>query len=325
MIYPVRITGRGTETADIYTFTMRFVDHEVQRAYSFKAGQFNMLYAFGAGEVPISIVSDPGDHENLEHTIRIAGRVTGVMAEWKVGEVVGVRGPYGNGWPVEEARGRDAVIITGGLGCAPVVGLINYIFRRRDQYGDLHILHGVRTPNDLLYRERFDEWRRAPRTRVYLTADQPDKSWHYKIGVVTELFDELTVPSSSIVMMCGPEEVLYAIDEAVRVIDAYQPPPVPAASFRVRSGVGRAITEAPRGSLYHAFETDERGLIHSARIVPPTSQNQARIEADLRELVPDLVQRSQAEATHMCEIAIRNYDPCISCSTHFLKLEIERH
>jgi sulfhydrogenase subunit alpha len=120
-------------------------------------------------------------------------------------------------------------------------------------------------------------------------------------------------------------EVLYAIDEAVRVIDAYQPPAAPAASFEPRSGVGRAITEAPRGSLYHAFETDERGLIHSARIVPPTSQNQARIETDLREMVPDIVQRSQAEATHMCEMAIRNYDPCISCSTHFLKLEIERH
>jgi sulfhydrogenase subunit alpha len=120
-------------------------------------------------------------------------------------------------------------------------------------------------------------------------------------------------------------EVLYAIDEAVRVIDTYQPPPAPTAAFEVRSGVGRAITEAPRGSLYHAFETDERGLIHSARIVPPTSQNQARIEADLRALVPDLIQRSQAEATHMCEVAIRNYDPCISCSTHFLKLEIERH
>ena len=120
-------------------------------------------------------------------------------------------------------------------------------------------------------------------------------------------------------------EILYAIDEAVRVIDAYHPPPAPAASFEVRSGVGRAITEAPRGSLYHAFETDERGLIRSARIVPPTSQNQARIEADLRELVPDVISRSQAEATRMCEMAIRNYDPCISCSTHFLKLEIERH
>jgi coenzyme F420-reducing hydrogenase alpha subunit len=120
-------------------------------------------------------------------------------------------------------------------------------------------------------------------------------------------------------------EVLYAIDEAVRVIEAYEPPSAPAASYEPRTGTGHAITEAPRGSLYHAFETSERGLIRSVRIVPPTSQNQARIEADLRELVPDIVQRSQAEATRMCEIAIRNYDPCISCSTHFLKLEIERH
>ena len=119
-------------------------------------------------------------------------------------------------------------------------------------------------------------------------------------------------------------EVLYAIDEAVRVIDGYQPPGAPAASFEVRAGVGRAITEAPRGSLYHAFETDERGLIHSARIVPPTSQNQARIEADLRELVPEIIQHPQAVMTRMCEMAIRNYDPCISCSTHFLKLEVER-
>jgi NAD(P)H-flavin reductase len=208
LLHPARIIARRAETSGIYTFSMRFLEPDVGRTYRFKAGQFNMLYAFGVGEVAISIVSDPAEPEILEHTIRIAGRVTGVTAGWKVGDVVGVRGPYGNGWPVAEARGRDVVVITGGLGCAPVVGLINYIFRRRDEYGELHILHGVKTPNDLLYRERFDEWRRAPRTKVYLTADQPDKSWHYKIGVVTELFDELTAPSSSIVMMCGPEVMM---------------------------------------------------------------------------------------------------------------------
>jgi coenzyme F420-reducing hydrogenase alpha subunit len=119
-------------------------------------------------------------------------------------------------------------------------------------------------------------------------------------------------------------EVLYSIDEAVRIIEGYEPPEASAASFQPRAGVGCAITEAPRGSLYHAFETDERGLIRSARIVPPTSQNQARIEADLRELASDLVHQPQAAATRMCEMAIRNYDPCISCSTHFLRLEIER-
>jgi sulfhydrogenase subunit alpha len=119
-------------------------------------------------------------------------------------------------------------------------------------------------------------------------------------------------------------EILYSIDEAVRIIEGYEPPGAPATSFAPRAGIGCAITEAPRGSLYHAFETDQRGLIRSARIVPPTAQNQARIEADLRELAPDLVREPQAAATRMCEMAIRNYDPCISCSTHFLRLEIER-
>ncbi|HVN89294.1 MAG TPA: FAD/NAD(P)-binding protein [Candidatus Binataceae bacterium] len=208
MIHPARVVARRTETEGIYTFTLQFVDPELRRSYAFRAGQFNMLYAPGVGEVAISIVSDPTEPQLIEHTIRIVGRVTGVMARWKVGDIVGVRGPYGNGWPVEEAHGRDVVIITGGVGCAPTVGVINYIFRRREQYGELHILHGVKTPNDLLYRERFDEWRRAPRTKVYLTSDRPDKSWHYRIGVVTELFDELDVPSSSIVMMCGPEVMM---------------------------------------------------------------------------------------------------------------------
>ena len=118
-------------------------------------------------------------------------------------------------------------------------------------------------------------------------------------------------------------EVLYAIDEAVRIIESYERPSTPVASFKTRAGVGRAITEAPRGSLYHVYDTDEEGLIRSARIVPPTSQNQARIEADLRELVPDIVRSTRTEATRACEMAIRNYDPCISCSTHFLRLEID--
>ena len=118
-------------------------------------------------------------------------------------------------------------------------------------------------------------------------------------------------------------EVMYAAGEAVRIIDRYEPPPSPRAEFDVRAGIGRAVTEAPRGVLYHLYETDARGLVRGARIVPPTSQNQAQIEADLRELAPAIVERPRAEATRMCEMAIRNYDPCISCATHFLKLEID--
>lgn len=204
LLHPARISDRRVEAAGIFTFRIRFLDPEVRRSFRFCPGQFNMVYAYGVGEVPISIVSDPSDPVNLEHTIRIAGRVTSAMTRWKIGDVVGIRGPYGRGWPMDEARGREVVIVTGGLGCAPVVGVINYIFRRREEYGTLHILHGVKTPNDLLYRDRFDAWRMHPRTRVYLTTDHPDKSWRYRVGVVTNLFDELVVGPSAIVMMCGP-------------------------------------------------------------------------------------------------------------------------
>jgi NAD(P)H-flavin reductase len=108
------------------------------------------------------------------------------------------------------------VIVTGGLGCAPVVGVIDYIFRRRDDFGTLHILHGVRTPHDLLYREQFDRWRAHPRTRVYLTSDQPDRAWRYRVGVVTELFDELEVDGSAVAMLCGPEVMMQAAVRALR-------------------------------------------------------------------------------------------------------------
>ena len=98
------------------------------------------------------------------------------------------------------------VIVTGGLGCAPIVGAIEYIFRRRSQYGTVKILHGVKTPHDLLYREQFAAWRRHPDTEVLLTSDQPDKTWRDHVGVVTELFEQVSVdPARTMVLMCGPE------------------------------------------------------------------------------------------------------------------------
>lgn len=205
-IYPATIVGKIREAEDINTYRLRFVDEQARRQFRFKAGQFNMVYLFGVGEVAISIVSDPDEPELLDHTIRAVGRITKAIADLRTGDVLGIRGPFGQGWPLEEARGRNMVIVTGGLGCAPVVGAIEYILRRRTQYGSVTILHGVKTPQDLLYRERFDAWRRFPDTEVLLTSDQPDKSWSYHIGVVTELFELVSIdPPKSIVLMCGPE------------------------------------------------------------------------------------------------------------------------
>ena len=119
-------------------------------------------------------------------------------------------------------------------------------------------------------------------------------------------------------------EILYAIEEAIRQIDRYEAPPAPAAAYEVAASSGAAITEAPRGMLYHRYEVGADGILVGAKIVPPTSQNQGQMEADLRRLVPQILAVSQGRATRICETAIRNYDPCISCATHFLDLAIVR-
>ena len=119
-------------------------------------------------------------------------------------------------------------------------------------------------------------------------------------------------------------EVVFAIEEALRIIQVYEPPPAPKAEYQVRAATGYAITEAPRGINFNRFSFDENGIILSARIVPPTSQNQKRIEDDLRNFVPGIVHQPLDEITRRCEQAVRNYDPCISCATHFLKVTMER-
>jgi coenzyme F420-reducing hydrogenase alpha subunit len=119
-------------------------------------------------------------------------------------------------------------------------------------------------------------------------------------------------------------EVLYACDEALRIIDEYEAPDKAAVEIVPRAGVGYGCTEAPRGLLYHRYRIDENGLIADAKIVPPTSQNQKRIETDLRRFVPHYLDLPKEQLTRRCEQAVRNYDPCISCATHFLRLEIER-
>jgi len=119
-------------------------------------------------------------------------------------------------------------------------------------------------------------------------------------------------------------EVLHAFDEAVRLIESYEPPATPAVEITPGAGTGCGCTEAPRGILFHRYRLDEAGLIAEARIVPPTSQNQAMIEEDLRDLVERNIEMADQELQHKCEQSIRNYDPCISCATHFLKLDIQR-
>jgi NAD(P)H-flavin reductase len=199
------------EAPDIVTLRLRLTDPKARAAYRFAPGQFNMVYLYGVGEVPISIVSDPEDEHALDHTIRAVGRVTRALVRLEQGARLGIRGPYGRGWPMSSAEGKDVVIVTGGLGCAPVMSVINFVLKRRERFGRLTIMQGVRHSNDLIWREHYERWSQLPDTQVLLAADVGGHNWPYSVGNVTVLLDRAKLdPANGIVMMCGPERMMQA-------------------------------------------------------------------------------------------------------------------
>lgn len=205
------VVERLQESPTIFTLRLRLTDPAARAAYHFAPGQFNMIYLFGVGEVPISIVSDPQDETVLEHTIRAVGRVTRGLAALAPGERVGLRGPFGRGWPLHEAQGHDLLVVTGGLGCAPVVAVINYAFLRRTFFGRLIIIQGVKHSEDLIWRERYAYWRTLPNTQVLLSADHGGPLWPWHVGLVTGVFDRAEIdPPRTFVMLCGPEGMMRA-------------------------------------------------------------------------------------------------------------------
>ncbi len=205
---PAEIVEKRSFGPHIHSYRLRLRDPTARERFDFVPGQFNMVYVPGVGEVAISISSDPWEND-LEHTIRIVGRTTEVIDRLEVGDVLGLRGPYGNGWPLHPTRWKDVLVITGGLGCAPVTGAVNYMVRRRASYGRITVLHGVKRAEDLTHQERFEAWRRQPDVRVLLASDRPERHWRDHVGVVTELFEEIEVdPERTVVFMCGPEVML---------------------------------------------------------------------------------------------------------------------
>lgn len=202
------VTAVKKQTYDTITYTMAFKDPQKQQDYAFKPGQFNMISLLGMGEAPISISSCCGREETFDHTVRAVGDITRTMTVFEPGQLLGVRGPYGTGWPIEQAKGHDVLVVAGGIGLAPIRPMITHIFRNRKDYGSLEVLYGARTPEDMLFTDEFDEWCTHPQTSVLLTADNvaDKRNWPHNVGVVTTLFEKMTTPpDNTLVVMCGPE------------------------------------------------------------------------------------------------------------------------
>jgi NAD(P)H-flavin reductase len=203
------------ETPGVATYALTFNDARVAAAYRFLPGQFNMLYLPGIGEAAISISSDAEEPGTLLHTIRETGNVTRA-ARKQVGEQIGIRGPFGSGWPLETLRGQDVVIACGGIGLAPLRPAIYHFIRHRGDYGRIYLHYGARTPRDLLYAGEYDSWRQAG-IEVETTVDVGDTSWTGNIGVVPVLFYRLRLqPKQTHVLACGPEIMMrFVVFEAL--------------------------------------------------------------------------------------------------------------
>jgi NAD(P)H-flavin reductase len=171
-------------------------------------GQFNMLYAFGVGEVPVSISGLEADGA-LMHTLRAVGPVTEALASVRKGAAVGLRGPFGTRWPLDEAAGRDVVIVAGGIGLAPMRLLVEALCAGRERYGRVSVLCGARTHRDLLFQRDLHRWKARFDLEVEITVDSADAGWKGNVGVVTSLFGHATFdPATTIACICGPEVMM---------------------------------------------------------------------------------------------------------------------
>jgi NAD(P)H-flavin reductase len=196
----VRVRNRRRETRDTWTLSVDAGD------FAFQPGQFNMLYAFGIGEIPVSVSGDPGRSGPLMHTVRAVGDVSRALTRLKLGDALGVRGPFGSAWPVAESRGFDVVVVAGGLGLAPLRPAICRLFAEREHYGRIAVLYGTRSPDDILYRREIESWRRRLDVEAEVTVDHAKSGWHGSVGVVTKLIGRAAFdPDRTVALVCGPE------------------------------------------------------------------------------------------------------------------------
>jgi len=204
---PFRLGRVRRETHD--TFTLELEPANGADGFPFAAGQFNMLYVFGIGEVPISISGDPTKPQTLVHTVRSVGAVTQAICKLKRGDVLGVRGPFGSHWPVEEAAGGDVVIVAGGIGLAPLRPVLYHLLSNRDKYGRIVLVYGARTLQDLLYKPDLEKWRGHFDLEVEVTVDTASAGYRGNVGVVTTLIPRAQFdPLNTVAMVCGPEVMM---------------------------------------------------------------------------------------------------------------------
>jgi sulfhydrogenase subunit gamma (sulfur reductase) len=238
--WPARITSIVELTDKEKLFEIRLIDPEARDAFAFDAGQFVEISIFGVGEAPISISSAPSKQGFIELCVRDSGDVTGALHRKRCGDVIGIRGPFGRGFPFEQMKGNDILLVAGGLGIAPLKSLINHVHDTRHEFGKVTILYGSRTPDEILFRRQFDMWQHREDFDLILTVDEPDADWTGETGLVTKLFQDIDIdPENTYAAICGPPVMYKFVIAEMRAKDMDVDKIYVSFERRMKCGVGK--------------------------------------------------------------------------------------
>jgi len=228
------------ETGDTKTFHIKFQDQTLAKSFSFLAGQFAEYSVFGEGEATFCISSSPTRLTHLEFSVKKVGRVTSALHQLNEGDLIGFRGPYGNHFPLDKLRGQNLLFVGGGIGLAPLRSLIHNVVDTREDYRQITILYGARTPQDLCFRYDLEAWVKNPTLTMVPTVDAGDKNWKGKVGLVPMVLEELKPsPVETVAITCGPPIMIRYTLKALDKL-GFTPPQVwTTLEMKMKCGLGK--------------------------------------------------------------------------------------
>ncbi len=234
------ITDIKQETPDIKTFKLKFSDPAAEGSFIYKPGQFVELSVFGEGEATFCISNSPTRKPGIECSVKRMGKVTQAMHELDIGDTVGIRGPYGNGFPIEDLKKKDLLFVAGGIGLAPLRSLINYCLDNRRDFGAITIVNGARTSKDLVFKDEYPAWEKAKDTKLHLTVDCNEENWTCMVGVVPKILEQLKPTcNDSVAIVCGPPIMIKYTMPVLLKLGFCEPSIITTLEMKMKCGLGK--------------------------------------------------------------------------------------
>ncbi|MFN2232649.1 MAG: FAD/NAD(P)-binding protein [Anaerolineales bacterium] len=235
-----KLVGVKDMAPEIKLFRLEMLNGGGEAFLDYQPGQFAFVSAFGVGEAPFGIASTPERGTIIEFAVQRLGGVTTELHELGEGDIVGVRGPLGNCFPMDSFKGKDILVLGGGIGGAPLRPVLQTIFDHREDYGNLTILWAARNPDLLIFKDEYQNWRNAPNTKLHLTVDEADTTWDGDIGLITSLLEKVA-PSSknTIAITCGPPIMIFYVDKTLKMLGFAPQQSFVTLEARMHCGIGK--------------------------------------------------------------------------------------